>query len=493
MESTSQPGNVIGKYRLVAELGHGGMADVFLAASGGLGGFNKLSVLKLLRDLHEQTNVQMFLEEARLAARLNHPNVVHTHEVGNEGDQYFIAMEFIDGPALSKVRRRTKLPLPVSLHVLSMVLEGLRYAHALKDFDGTPLQLVHRDLSPQNVLVTYEGDCKIVDFGIAKAHDSSVVTRSGSFKGKVTYMPPEQARGVLVDQRADVFAVGAMLFEALSGRRLWQGEQELVVVQRLSAGEVPKLTPLPEVTRELAELCAWALEPDPEQRCPSAAMLQERLESVVRSAGLVASRRDLGELVAREFAADREKLQRTIAEQLREVVAKPTAEYRAVALPHASYGSGPASREDSTPGEPPGQDVVFSEAAGEVPLAVRVATPVSPRPVVAPSPRGLPRWLPAVVVAAIGAGFMAVLSLQTKDPVLPSLPVAKPATAPPIRVEAPKPAPPPPEPEPVGERAPEPAPPPRPPEAPKVRSAAKKPAPTTTPVRDDSPPDELGF
>lgn len=409
METQAPKINVIGKYRLLAKLGHGGMADVFLAASSGPGGFNKLSVLKLLRDLDEQHGIDMFLEEARVAARLNHPNVVQTYEVGNANEQYFIAMEFIDGPALNKIRRRARIPLGVGLYVISMVLEGLRYAHALKGFDGAPLMLVHRDLSPQNVLVSYEGDCKIVDFGIAKSLDSPIVTRQGLFKGKATYMPPEQVRGLLVDQRADVFAAGVMLAELISGRRLWQGESEMGVVQRLSTGNVPRLSGLgPEIATELIDLSNWAIEPDRERRCPSATALQQHLEAHIRSSGLQASRRDLGELVANAFAADREKLLKTIAAQLKKADSTPTAVYCATSIPTAAYGTG--SRGSGESSSDPAK-AFRTDASAMVQPIMPAPTAATPSERAGPSfhtARSLFRWV-AVVVGALVALAVSVL------------------------------------------------------------------------------------
>lgn len=412
METQTPTSNVIGKYRLLAKLGHGGMADVFLAASSGPGGFNKLSVLKLLRDLDEQHGIDMFLEEARVAARLNHPNLVQTYEVGNANEQYFIAMEFIDGPALNRIWRRARIPLGVGLYVISMVLEGLRYAHALKGFDGAPLMLVHRDLSPQNVLVSYEGDCKIVDFGIAKSLDSPLVTRQGLFKGKVTYMPPEQVRGLLVDQRADVFAAGVMLAELISGRRLWQGESEMGVAQRLSTGNVPRLAGLgPEIAAELIDLSNWAIEPDRERRCPSATALQQHLDAHIRSSGLQASRRDLGELVANTFAADREKLLKTIAAQLKKADSTPTAVYCAASIPTAAYGAGSRGSEE---GSSDPAKALRTGASAMVQPIMPAPTTATPSVRAAPSPHialSLFRWvavlvgaLVALAVCALGVG-----------------------------------------------------------------------------------------
>src|SRR5215468_3006277 len=200
------------KYRLIAEIGKGGMADVYLAVVQGPAGFNKLVVIKKTRSelTRDPEFIAMFLDEARLAARLNHPNVVQTHEVGQEGDRYFIAMEYLDGQPLNRIRARAGSSFGVNLQVrvLADVLAGLHHAHELCDFDGTPLGVVHRDATPQNVFVTYDGLIKVVDFGIAKAVDSSAETRTGVVKGKVTYMAPEQAKGDRVDRRADIFAVG---------------------------------------------------------------------------------------------------------------------------------------------------------------------------------------------------------------------------------------------------------------------------------------------
>src|SRR5215510_634418 len=169
----------LGKYRLLAEIGHGGMADVYLAVVRGPAGFNKLVVIKQIRPQLAQDPdfLAMFLDEARLAARLSHPNVVQTNEVGNDGDRYFMAMDYLDGRGLDQIRRRSKvagfgLSVPMQLRVVSDMLAGLDYAHKLTDFDGSPLNIVHRDVSPQNVFVTFDGQVKLLDFGIAKASDS---------------------------------------------------------------------------------------------------------------------------------------------------------------------------------------------------------------------------------------------------------------------------------------------------------------------------------
>ena len=179
----------LGKYQLIGELGHGGMAKVYLALAAGPAGFNKLVVIKqILTELGEDSDfLAMFLDEARLAARLNHPNVVQTNEVGEDNGRYFLCMEYLEGQPLNRVLTRlvtkatlgSRLPLAQLLRILSDALSGLHYAHELCDFDGSPLSVVHRDMSPHNIFVTYSGQVKLVDFGIAKAQSSSVETRAG--------------------------------------------------------------------------------------------------------------------------------------------------------------------------------------------------------------------------------------------------------------------------------------------------------------------------
>ncbi|WP_437804131.1 serine/threonine protein kinase [Sorangium sp. So ce693] len=326
MSAPSDP-NGWRKYRPIAEIGRGGMADVCLAVAQGPAGFNKLVVLKRVRaELVEDVDIlAMFLDEARLAARLNHPNVVQTHEVGDEGARFFIAMEYLDGQPLGSVRSRMghdKVPLPLQVRVLCDALAGLHYAHNLRDFDGTPIQVVHRDVSPQNIFVTYDGVIKVVDFGIAKAADSLTETRTGMLKGKVSYMSPEQARGERVDRRSDVFSVGVILWEAIARRRMWKGFNDLAILGRLAIGEVPSLreeASKVDVDPEIERICQKALAPALEGRYATAAELQADLERwlVERHRGMTA--REAGEIVASQFADDRARIKQVVEEQLRGV------------------------------------------------------------------------------------------------------------------------------------------------------------------------------
>src|SRR6478609_2122263 len=206
----------LGRYRLIAEIGRGGMAEVYLALLEGDLGFNKLLVLKRIRpELAEDPEMMaMFLDEARLSARLHHANVVETHEVAQEDGHTFMVMEYLEGQSLHRIlhrlRRHGGLPKAMHFQILADMLAGLHHAHELSDWDETPLGVVHRDVTPQNVFVTYDGRVKVVDFGIAKVRGASSETRAGVVKGKVAYMAPEQARGEPVDRRTDIFAAGVM-------------------------------------------------------------------------------------------------------------------------------------------------------------------------------------------------------------------------------------------------------------------------------------------
>jgi eukaryotic-like serine/threonine-protein kinase len=320
------------------------MADVHLARMRGPAGFDKLVVLKRIRQqLADDPEVlRMFLDEARIAARLAHPNVVQTYEVGRDGQQYFLAMEYLDGQPLSRVRTRFQelggLPLALHLRVLADVLEGLHYAHELADYDGSPLGLVHRDVTPQNVFVTYAGGVKIVDFGIAKAKCSTVETRAGTFKGKVTYIPREQAMGEPVDRRADIFAVGVMLWEAVTGERPWTGLDQAAILQRIVAGRFPPVrAACPAVSDELAAIVDKALAPAREDRYATAADFQAAIEGYLERCGETAHPRDLSRLLKRNFAAERIALSALLEEQVRAGPQEKTV--RRAALPHVEERS----------------------------------------------------------------------------------------------------------------------------------------------------------
>jgi serine/threonine protein kinase len=313
-------GATLGKYQLLAILGRGGMADVFLALSRGPMGFNKLVVVKRLRSSlsDDRSFRNMFLDEARLAARLNHPNVVHTHEVGEADGVYFIAMEYLEGQSLNKIirelsKRGGKLPPVMCARIVSDALAGLHYAHELKDFDGTALEIIHRDVSPHNVFVTYDGSVKMVDFGIAKAALSSVETEVGVLKGKVAYMSPEQAAGEAIDARADVFAMGIVLWELLAQKRLMTGDSAAATLHRLLTVAIPKVTTeRPDVPSALAAIIERALEKDAAKRFSSALEMRDALEDFITETGKPVRQEDIGRELDRMFGNVREAVQKQI-------------------------------------------------------------------------------------------------------------------------------------------------------------------------------------
>ncbi|HSN99520.1 MAG TPA: serine/threonine-protein kinase, partial [Candidatus Nanopelagicales bacterium] len=317
-----------GKYHLIATLGQGGMADVFLAATQGPAGFSKLQVIKRLRrseisDEHEI--VTMFLDEARLAARLNHPNVVQTNEVGEVDGEYFMAMEYLDGQPLNRIIQRLRQrggqderTEAILLRIVADVLAGLHYAHELADYDGTPLHVVHRDASPHNIFVTYEGHTKVVDFGIAKAAMRSSQTTTGVLKGKLSYMAPEQARARPVDRRADLFVIGILLWEILAGRKMWKGLADMEIVNKIFSQEIPSIEDVREdLPEDLLRIVNRALAYDPDERYATAAEMRADLLGHLERAGQRVSTEETGELVARLFADRRAQLQAVIDGQIK--------------------------------------------------------------------------------------------------------------------------------------------------------------------------------
>jgi len=313
----------IGKYTLVAELARGGMGIIHLAVAHGPGGFNKLLAVKELKTelAHDENYVVMFLEEARLAARLTHPNIVQTNEVGSEGQRHYMVMEFLDGRSLHRIVRRLSdqggLPVGAHLRIIAESCLGLHYAHELREFDGQPLGIVHRDVSPLNVFVTFDGQTKVIDFGIAKAVDSSLETKTGVLKGRVAYMAPEQAWGAKVDRRADVYSIGVMLWEAAAGRRLWPGMSDVEILTRVLREGAPRLRSVrPDAPADLEAICEKAMLKEVDDRYQSCAELLEDLDRHLASRKDQMTMREIGALVSRTFTEERRKMSAVIEETL---------------------------------------------------------------------------------------------------------------------------------------------------------------------------------
>jgi serine/threonine-protein kinase len=300
-----------GKYLLLRKLAEGGMAELFLARQAGMEGFEKLVVVKriLPQLMSEPEFVKMFLNEARLAARLNHPNIVQIFELGQIDKLYFIAMEFIHGEDLRSLvveaNKITLKPTPgLVCRILADTLAGLHYAHTRVSPDGKPLGLVHRDVSPQNVLVTYEGSVKLVDFGIAKAtRATSEQTQAGLFKGKFSYMAPEQTRGQSLDARADVFAVGILLWELLTWRRLFKRATEMATLIAVAEDAIPSPRALVrELPAELERISLKALARPIEERYATAQEMRADLEALIRKEGWEADALTVGRFMSQCFA-----------------------------------------------------------------------------------------------------------------------------------------------------------------------------------------------
>jgi len=275
----------LGRFQIIGRLATGGMAEVYLALSGELPGFRTLIVVKRILP-HLASNgqfIRMFLDEARLAALLDHPNVVRIIEVGHDGEEYFLAMELVQGKPLSAVLRKAarerRPPTPaLSAYLIAQAASGLGYAHGLTGGDGQPLGVVHRDVSPQNILVSFEGAVKLIDFGVARAFGRVAHTSPGGLKGKIEYMSPEQASAEEVDHRADVFALGVVLWEVLTGRRLFRRETELATMRAIVDDPIPKPSEVAEVPPELEAVVMRALRKRRDARYASAHEMALALE-----------------------------------------------------------------------------------------------------------------------------------------------------------------------------------------------------------------------
>jgi eukaryotic-like serine/threonine-protein kinase len=310
--SRPMAGRQLGRYEILTQLASGGMASVYIARAQGVAGFERLVAIKVLHPhlAYEQEFISMFLDEARLAARIRHMNVVPTLDISDSpGDGYFLVMEYIEGDHLGALlglaaKQGERLPQPFVCRVLFDTLQGLGAAHRLTDEHGTPLKLVHRDVSPHNVLVGTDGIARLTDFGVAKADVRMASTRAGQFKGKLSYMAPEQASSSETDQRSDLFSVGIILWESLTGRRLFKGESNAATLNKLLNDTIVKPSELWPDLEHFDGVVMKALSRNPENRFQTADEFGEALDEAAGRAG-VAKTRDVAEVVR---ALDAEKL-----------------------------------------------------------------------------------------------------------------------------------------------------------------------------------------
>ena len=412
--SLAAPGQQLGRYHLLHKLATGGMAEIFLAKTSGIEGFEKIVVLKrILPHLGaNETFVSMFLDEARVAANLEHPNIVNVYDIGKAGEDYFFTMAYLHGEDLSAVLRESArvgrgIPLALALHIVLGVCAGLHYAHEQVGLDGMPLGIVHRDVSTTNVMLTYDGAVKLLDFGIAKAATQSRMTQVGVRKGKAAYMSPEQCRAEPLDRRSDVFAIGILLWELTTMRGLFRAESELAVMNMIVNHDAPLPSSVVEgYPAQLEAIVTKALCRDRELRYPTARALQEDLEEFVREYRLGTTAGALAELMRGLFGP------------------KPLPWAPGGLLAQAGISLGPTP-EPTTPGNGSGFD--SSDA-----IRGASSTEVGPTPTPVPHARVEPSRSRAPLFAAAGAlgtaALAAVLWVATRNDG-GSAPVDPPASA----------------------------------------------------------------
>jgi eukaryotic-like serine/threonine-protein kinase len=416
-------GTRLGKYQLLRRLATGGMAELYLARAAGMAGFEKLVVLKRILPQHAESDdfIRMFLTEARLAATLHHPNIVQVHDIGEENGTYFFTMEWVQGQDLRRLvraARKAEMPIPLEhiLHIISGVAAGLHHAHEQADHDGTPLGVVHRDVSPSNVLVTYDGGVKIVDFGIAKAAAFQSNTVVGTLKGKIPYMSPEQCRGEDVDCRSDIFSIGTLLWELTTGTRLFAGDNEIAIINRVAKAEVPLPSSVrPGYPPELEQVVMKALAGDPDQRYASAIELQIDLEDFARDARLPVSSARVGKFMRELFA---EEIQNGVAQLQAERLDAATSGQAPIPVSISSIQRAAAEPNDGI--EIPSELLGGSSSSRAESEVSRAFVTRSERPTAidrdaAPRPsRGL-RWALGLGVLAVAAGGAIAATWMTRS------------------------------------------------------------------------------
>jgi serine/threonine protein kinase len=344
---------LFGKYQLLKKLATGGMAEVWLARQAGIEGFAKNVVIKrILPHLAEDREfLEMFKNEALIAANFNHPNIAQVYEFGEANGTYFIAMEYIHGEDLGRVMRKAWtagqwIARPLAIRIVASACEGLYYAHTRLDGNGRPLKVVHRDISPQNILISFDGSVKLVDFGIAKAADQVGLTKSGAIKGKFAYMPPEQAAGKALDHRADIFAIGLVLYELLTGVRPLKRDSELATLQAALECAIQTPSQVADVPSELDSVVMSALAKAADDRYRDARQFQVALEETLVAQRWVASSVQISELMETLFADRLQEEKQSGSPQPSEPIEEPRG-------PSKSSASVPSPERITDPGSHP--------------------------------------------------------------------------------------------------------------------------------------------
>ncbi len=310
-----------GKYTLIDRIAVGGMAEIFLAKQAGLEGFEKTIVIKRIRPhLSKQSSfVKMFLNEAKLAAQLNHPNIVQIYDLGKIGESYFIAMEYIFGRDMRRIIPKADqmgIPFPMvyALKIASSVCEGLYYAHQKVDIYGNALNIVHRDVTPENIFVSFDGTVKVLDFGIAKAANQIEQTRAGEIKGKLSYMSPEQCMGKQLDSRSDIFSLGVVLYEWITGFKLFTGDSEVAILKSITEGKIYAPSYFKADIPEAVEaILMKSLEKDRERRYQTAWEMQYDLDQFLSQYEFTPSNIHLSNFLKQLFSDELEEEKERLA------------------------------------------------------------------------------------------------------------------------------------------------------------------------------------
>jgi TonB family protein len=356
-----------GQYEILEKIASGGMAELSKAKRTGVEGFQKIvAIKKILPHLADDEDfITMFADEAKLAAQLNHPNIIHIYDLGKiKAGGYFIAMEYVDGRDLRAIELSARelsvpLPVPLAVYIASKVASALDYAHRRRDADGRELNIVHRDVSPQNILISYEGDIKLCDFGIAKAASKASKTQSGALKGKMQYMSPEQAWGKPIDRRSDLFSLGVVLHELLTGERLFKGDTDINILEKVrNANVAPPSGMNPEVSQSLDAVVMKALAKEPDERYGNASDMLRDLDSVLYSYTPAPGSADvaiyLHRLQAEEAAVSEAKAREAAAHAATlESEAEPARKRKSKGAPIARRSEPAPRTEVSVPAPPP--------------------------------------------------------------------------------------------------------------------------------------------
>jgi TonB family protein len=445
-----------GQYEIIEKIASGGMAELYKAKRTGVEGFQKIVAIKkiLPHIADDEEFVTMFADEAKLAAQLNHPNIIHIYDLGKiQAGGYFIAMEHVDGRDLRSIEQSARdlslpLPVPLAIYVASKVASALDYAHRRRDGEGRDLNIVHRDVSPPNILISYEGDIKLCDFGIAKATSKASKTQSGALKGKIQYMSPEQAWGKPIDRRSDLFSLGVVLHELLTGERLFRGDTDINVLEKVRTADVaPPSRSNAEVPHNLDAVVLKALAKDPDERYANASDMLRDLDSVLYSYTPAPGSADvaiyLHRLQAEETAVADAKARETAAQAERDEAPEPAKKRRSKGAPIARRtGTAP----DAAPPEvrPPARPASSPPAlAPEEPApAGGVFGTLEARTSEAEKRSRVPLYAGIAVAAVALAGFVAWRMMKPQSGAAPTqsavnaTPAAAPAAVPTAAPEA---------------------------------------------------------